>query len=260
MAFYYGRFLYQVSLTSRDGSLHWWADVPVTKHRRIYALDKTLTLGEPSVKFRGIFINDEAPALTGWWANHANRTDYTFDAEFYERVYDLLLRLKANFIWPAMWASFVPKPGRIFFTDDSRSQQLASDYGIVVSTSHHEPMQRASNEWTLNPAGKWNWVENKDNVVKFMDEGIRRAGQNETYFTLGMRGENDGPINAADPIAVLEDVFETQRGLLAKHYGNVTAARRKLEPLTVQSAAWADTCIQRSGLFTRRLRPTTPQA
>ncbi|KAG7139184.1 hypothetical protein HYQ45_003765 [Verticillium longisporum] len=218
--------VYTLSEQSGKSPLHWWADVPVTKHRRIYALDKTLTLGEPSVKFRGIFINDEAPALTGWWANHADRTDYTFDAEFYERVYDLLLRLKANFIWPAMWASFVPKPGRIFFTDDSRSQQLASDYGIVVSTSHHEPMQRASNEWTLNPAGKWNWVENKDNVVKFMDEGIRRAGQNETYFTLGMRGENDGPINAADPIAVLEDVFETQRGLLAKHYGNVTAARQ----------------------------------
>ncbi|KAM0281207.1 hypothetical protein ACHAQH_003638 [Verticillium albo-atrum] len=218
--------VYTLSEQSGQSPLHWWADVPATKHDKIYALNKTTALGEPSVKFRGIFINDEAPALTGWWANHSNRTDYTFDSEFYERVFDMLLRMKANFIWPAMWGSFIPKPGRIFFTDDNRSQQLASDYGIVVSTSHHEPMQRASNEWTLNPAGKWNWVENKENVVKFMDDGVRRAAQNDTYFTLGMRGENDGPINAADPIAVLEDVFATQREILAKHYGNETAARQ----------------------------------
>ncbi|KAM0327509.1 hypothetical protein ACHAQA_005797 [Verticillium albo-atrum] len=218
--------VYTLSEQSGKSPLHWWADVPATKHEEIYALNKTLTVGEPSIKYRGIFINDEAPALTGWWANHSNRTDYTLDAELYERIFDMLLRMKANFIWPAMWGSFVPKPGRIFFTDDSRNQQLATDYGIVVSTSHHEPMQRASNEWTPATQGKWNWVENKENVVKFMDEGVRRAGQNDTYFTLGMRGENDGPINAADPIAVLEDVFATQREILAKHYGNETAARQ----------------------------------
>lgn len=115
----------------------------------------------------------------------------------------------------------------MFFTDDPRNQQLADDYGIVVSTSHHEPMQRASNEWKVVGEGPWNWVTNKDHVVEFMDNGVRRASQNDSYFTLGMRGENDGPIEADDPIAVLEDVFSTQRNILAQHYGNETAVKRE---------------------------------
>ena len=89
--------------------------------------------------------------MTGWWAKHASVDDYTFSAEFYEHVFDLLVRLKANFLWPAMWGSFIPTPGRSFFTDDLRNQQLADDYGIVLSTSHTEPMQRASNEWKIDP-------------------------------------------------------------------------------------------------------------
>lgn len=200
------------------------------KHERIYALDKITTFGEPSVKFRGIFINDEAPSLTSWWAKHTGKANSDFDgfgADFYEHVFDLLVRLRANFIWPAMWSSFFPAPGRMFFTDDPRNQQLADDYGIVVSTSHHEPMQRASNEWKVVGEGPWNWVTNKDHVVEFMDNGVRRASQNDSYFTLGMRGENDGPIEADDPIAVLEDVFSTQRNILAQHYGNETAVKRE---------------------------------
>ncbi|OGM48831.1 hypothetical protein ABOM_003021 [Aspergillus bombycis] len=216
--------IYTLSEQIGKSPLHWWADVAVTKHNNIYALNKTTTHGEPSVRYRGIFINDEAPALTGWWANHSNVNGYIFNAEFYEHVFDLLVRLKANFLWPAMWGSFIPTPGRIFFTDDLRNQQLADDYGIIVSTSHHEPMQRASNEWTKDPTqGAWDWVNNKVNVVKFMEEGVRRAGDNETYFTLGMRGENDSPIEADDPIAVLRDVFSTQRDLLAKYHGNKTS-------------------------------------
>ncbi|KAL3488079.1 hypothetical protein BJX62DRAFT_253563 [Aspergillus germanicus] len=227
--------VYTLSEQAGKSPLHWWADVPTTPHAHIYALNKSTTHGSPSVKYRGIFINDEAPALTSWWAkksaspsnSSSSSTDYTFDSEFYTRVFDLLIRLKANFLWPAMWGSFVPRPGRIFFTDDPRNQQLADDYGIVVSTSHHEPMQRASNEWKLDPdRGEWNWVENHQEVVAFMEEGVRRASGNETYFTLGMRGTNDGPIEADDPIAVLEDVFETQRGILRKVYGDETAANQ----------------------------------
>ncbi|OLN96223.1 hypothetical protein CCHL11_04494 [Colletotrichum chlorophyti] len=218
--------VYTLAEQSGQSPLHWWADVPATKHNKIYALNKVVTQGEPSVKYRGLFINDEAPALVGWWGKKTNNSNFTLDAEFYGHVFDLLVRLKANFIWPAMWANFVPKPGRIFFTDDPRNQQLADDYGIVVSTSHHEPMQRASNEWTKDPKGEWDWVNNKENVVSFMEEGVRRAGNNETYFTLGMRGANDGPIQADDPIAVLEDVFATERQILAKYHGNETAANQ----------------------------------
>ncbi|KAF4949715.1 hypothetical protein FSARC_13417, partial [Fusarium sarcochroum] len=212
--------VYTLAEQSGQSPLHWWADVPATKHERIYALPKTTIQGEPSVKYRGIFINDEAPGLTGWWAKHSNRTDYTLDSEFYTHVFDLLVRLKANYLWPAMWASFVPKPGRIFFTDDPRNQQLADDYGIVVSTSHHEPMQRASNEWDIEEDGEWSWVTNKDAVAKFMEEGVRRAGKNESYFTLGMRGPNDGPMDAEDPVSTLKEVFKKQRDILAKYNGN----------------------------------------
>ncbi|ENH70308.1 hypothetical protein FOC1_g10012217 [Fusarium oxysporum f. sp. cubense race 1] len=152
--------IFTLSEQSGQSPLYWWNDVPAKKHDKIYAVNKTLTFGEPTVKYRGIFINDEAPALTSWWAQRSHREDYTFDSEFYERVFDLLLRLRANLIWPAMWGS------------------------------------------------------------------VRRAGGNDTYFTLGMRGENDGPIQADDPIAVLREVFAVQRNILASFYGNETAARQ----------------------------------
>ncbi|KAI0201162.1 hypothetical protein F4808DRAFT_128973 [Astrocystis sublimbata] len=205
---------------------HWWADVPATKHEEIYALDKNTTFGPPSVQYRGLFINDEAPGLTGWWSRIHGVDHQPIDTEFYKHVFDMLLRLKSNFIWPSMWKSFVPRPGNIFFTDDLGNMQLADDYGIVVSTSHHEPMQRATNEWNETIDGPWDWEKNKDNVIAFMEDGVSRAGKNETYFTLGMRGEGDGPIQADDPVAILEDVFKTQRRLLAKYHGNESEAKQ----------------------------------
>jgi hypothetical protein len=87
-------------------------------------------------------------------------------------------------------------------------------------------MQKATNEWNETIKGPWDWEKNKDNVTAFMEDGARRAGKNETYFTLGMRGEGDGPIQADDPVAVLEDVFATQRQILAKYYGSVSGANR----------------------------------
>ncbi|GAP93036.1 hypothetical protein SAMD00023353_10200140 [Rosellinia necatrix] len=218
--------VYTLSEQCGRSPFHWWADVPVTKHEEIYAVAKKTTFGPPSVRYRGLFINDEAPGLTGWWSKAHGVDHYPINTEFYKHVFDMLLRLKGNFIWPSMWKSWVPAPGNIFFTDDPGNMQLADDYGIVVSTSHHEPMQRATNEWNETIKGPWDWEKNRDNVTAFMDSGARRAEQNETYFTLGMRGEGDGPIQADDPVAILEDVFKTQRGILAKYYGNESAARQ----------------------------------
>jgi len=206
---------------------HWWADVPATKHSAIYALLKPTTHGEPTVKYRGLFINDEAPALTGWQFAQQKNSTARLNSEFYAHVFDMMVRLKANYIWPAMWASFVPKPGNIFFTDDPRNQQLADDYGIVVSTSHHEPMQRATNEWNSSVTGSWDWTVNKENVTVFMEDGVKRASGNESYYTLGMRGPNDGAISADDPIAVLRDVFETERAILSKYYGDLSDVNRE---------------------------------
>ncbi|KAL2816732.1 hypothetical protein BJX63DRAFT_441466 [Aspergillus granulosus] len=218
--------LYTLSEQCGQSPYHWWADVPTTRHEAIYALPITTTHGSPSVKYRGLFINDEAPALTGWWSRKHGVDHYPLDTEFYRHVFDLILRLKGNFIWPAMWASYVPPPGNIFFTDDLDNQQLADDYGIVVSTSHHEPMQRATNEWNSSETGEWDWTTNKANVTRFMEEGVRRAGNNETYFTMGMRGASDSAISGEDPIDLLRDVIDTQRDILVKYHQDLSAVNQ----------------------------------
>jgi len=215
--------IYTLSEQCGQSPFHWWADVPAKQHNEIYAENKTVVFGEPSVKYRGLFINDEAPGLTGWWSKVHGKAHQPLDAEFYRHVFDMLMRLKGNFMWPASWKSWVPKPGNVFFTDDPDNMELANDYGIVISTSHHEPMQRATNEWDASRYGPWDWAKNNANVVDFMREGVRRAGNNESYFTLGMRSASDGPIEGDNPIELLTDVFRVQRDLLAEFHGNVSA-------------------------------------
>ncbi|KAI4636186.1 hypothetical protein J4E83_001140 [Alternaria metachromatica] len=205
---------------SGQSPYHWWADVPTKKHAAIFALPKVTVHGPPSVKYRGLFINDEAPALVTWWAARHNSSHYPLDTEFYAHVFDLLLRLKANYLWPAMWGSTTPAPGHIFFTDDPGNQQLANDYGIVISTSHHEPMQRATNEWNATETGPWDWRLNKDNVTRFMEEGIRRMGNNESYVTLGMRGPSDSAIVGDDALEILREVFEVERQIFKEVLGD----------------------------------------
>ncbi|CAJ2506497.1 Uu.00g006270.m01.CDS01 [Anthostomella pinea] len=218
--------LYTLSEQCGQSPFHWWADVPAQEHSEIYALAKSTTHGEPSVKYRGLMINDEAPGLTGWWSKVHGVDHQPLDSEFYMHVFDMLLRLKGNFMWPAMWESSVPRPGNIFFTDDPKNMQLADDYGIVMSTSHHEPMQRATNEWNETETGPWDWTKNKANVTAFMEEGVHRAAKNESYFTLGMRGAGDGPIQGDDPVGILKDVFQTQRQIFSDYYGNASAANQ----------------------------------
>ncbi|KXJ93376.1 hypothetical protein Micbo1qcDRAFT_146391 [Microdochium bolleyi] len=215
--------IYTLAEQCGQSPFHWWADVPAKQHNEIYATNKTIVFGEPSVKYRGLFINDEAPGLTGWWSKVHGKAHQPLDTEFYRHVFDMLVRLKGNFMWPGSWKSWVPKPGNIFFTDDPGNMELANDYGIVISTSHHEPMQRATNEWDAAKFGPWDWAKNKQNVVDFMREGVRRAANNESYFTLGMRSAADGPIEGDNPIALLTEVFEVQRQLIADYHGNATA-------------------------------------
>lgn len=134
-----------------------------------------------------------------------------------------------------MWASFTPRPGNIFFTDDPKNQQLADDYGIVVSTSHHEPMQKASNEWNTSETGPWSWKENSENITKFMEDGVARAGNNESYFTLGMRGLSDRALEGTDEaIEILTEVFEAQRGLIEQYHGSASAVPRMFMPLQLR--------------------------
>src|SRR5690606_17518656 len=133
---------------------YWWADVPVKKQSELYVLPGKHTNGEPKVKYRGIFINDEAPALTGW----AFEKFGGLNAQFYDHVFELILRMKGNYLWPAMW-------GRMFYVDDPESPQLANEYGIVIGTSHHEPLTRAHAEWEKFGAGDWNYNTNPENLI-----------------------------------------------------------------------------------------------
>ncbi|KAE9372732.1 glycoside hydrolase family 115 protein [Stipitochalara longipes BDJ] len=203
---------------------YWWADIIPRFQSEIYALPVTTAQGEPSVRFRGIFINDEAPALTGWVRENFGK----YNVEFYKKVFELLLRLKANFLWPAMWPGY-PNPGAFFFTDDEKNQEAAEEYGICISTSHHEPMQRMSNEWFAeNAEGSWNWLTNKESIIKFFDNGVRRATGCESYFTLGMRGEYDKKMVTDDPAAVVREVIETQRALIKEVHGREDAVPQLL--------------------------------
>ncbi|KAJ5169213.1 uncharacterized protein N7482_004807 [Penicillium canariense] len=203
---------------------YWWADVPAQFHEEIFALPMHAISGEPSVQFRGIFLNDEAPALTGWVLEKFGR----YNTDFYRRVYELLLRLKANFMWPAMWPGY-PNPGAVFFLDDPENQRVADEYGICVSTSHHEPMQRASTEWFEGHAdGTWDWLTHREEIVQFFREGVQRAQGLESYFTLGMRGEYDKQMATDDPGAVVREVLREQRALFKEVHGREDAVPQVL--------------------------------
>ncbi len=191
---------------------YWWADVPVAHQDNLFVKPGRYTEGEPAVKYRGIFLNDEAPCLSGWTKEKFGG----FNHKFYVKVFELLLRLKANYLWPAMW-------GSAFNEDDPLNPKLADEYGIVMGTSHHEPMLRAQQEWKRHGKGPWNYATNADVLRAFWDEGIERNKSYESIVTLGMRGDGDMPMATTGGIeankALLEQIVADQRAILAKRIG-----------------------------------------
>jgi hypothetical protein len=183
---------------------YWWADVPV-RHRDALHVEAGRHLRlEPKVKYRGIFLNDEAPALSGW----AHEKFGGFNHLFYEKVFELLLRLRANFLWPAMW-------GNAFADDDPQNPRLADEWGIVIGTSHHEPMMRAHDEWRRYGEGPWNYATNPEVLRAFWTEGIRRSAPYEKIVTLAMRGDGDEPMSEEANVALLQRIVADQRKILA---------------------------------------------
>ncbi|MET0634535.1 MAG: glycosyl hydrolase 115 family protein [Chitinophagaceae bacterium] len=186
---------------------YWWADVPVKKKERIYIKRNTTTSDAPRVKYRGIFINDEAPALSGWTKEKFGG----FNHGFYEKVFELILRLKGNYIWPAMW-------GNKFYDDDSLNIRAAEKYGIVIGTSHHEPLMRAHDEWRKYGTGKWNYDSNAVNLKNFWRQGMERA-RNEKIVTVGMRGDGDEPMSRETATSLLERIVKDQRQIISETTG-----------------------------------------
>lgn len=182
---------------------YWWADVPVIKKENIF-INKNISVSDaPKVKYRGIFINDEAPALSNWSKEQFGG----FNHHFYEKVFELILRLKGNYIWPAMW-------GNAFYDDDSLNIKTADKYGIVIGTSHHEPLMRAHDEWRRYGSGKWNYDSNAVKLKAFWQSGIERAW-NEKIVTVGMRGDGDEPMSRETATALLEKIVAGQRKIIA---------------------------------------------
>ncbi|MBF6627643.1 MAG: glycosyl hydrolase 115 family protein [Proteiniphilum sp.] len=196
--------IYELSRQIGVSPWYWWADVPVEKRAAISIREGLFTDGEPAVEYRGIFLNDEAPALSGW----AHETFGGFNLLFYERVFELILRLKGNFIWPAMW-------GNAFYDDDPTNGQLADEMGIVVGTSHHEPMGRAHDEWRRYGRGDWNYQTNAPALHDFWKESMERMKEHETLVTVGMRGDGDEPMSEESNISLLEEIIDGQRNIIS---------------------------------------------
>lgn len=196
-------------LSQQMGVSPWydWADVPVEHHDSIFVNKGIYTDGEPAVRFRGIFLNDEAPCLTSWVKNTYG-TEYG-DHRFYQRVFELVLRLRGNMMWPAMW-------GWAFYADDPENEKTADEMGVVMSTSHHEPMARNHQEYARNRKGwgPWNYQKNKANLQKFFREGIERMKGTEQIVTIGMRGDGDEAMSAEADTKLMTQIINDQRKII----------------------------------------------
>lgn len=184
----------------------YWADVPAQKHDFLgFKSDKDVVFQSPKVKYRGIFLNDEEPCLGRW----AVKNFGGFNHQFYEKVFELLLRLKCNFMWPAMWWA-------AFNEDDPLNSVVADNYGIVMGNSHHEPMNRSYAEWHKQKRGAWNFQTNNLELEFFWQDGIKTMGNKETVVTVGMRGDGDEAMEEGTNIALLEKIVKTQRSIIEK--------------------------------------------
>ena len=208
--------MYDLSTQIGVSPWHYWADVPIKKQSELHVIKGVYTMGEPKVKYRGIFINDEAPALRNWAAEKFGG----FNHLFYEKVFELILRNKGNYLWPAMW-----QPSA-FAADDPENARLADEYGVVISTSHHEPMMRAHDEWERYGGGAWNYETNKDKLQEFWRGGVERMGEYESVVTLGMRGDGDEAMGQETAIGLLQEIISDQRNIIS----DVTGKQAKETP------------------------------
>lgn len=205
--------IYEISRQLGVSPWYWWADVPAMKRPAAYVLEGRYSSGEPKVKYRGIFINDEEPAFGAW----ARAKFGGINSKMYSHMFELLLRLRANYMWPAMW-------GKAFNEDDPENPRLADEYGIVMGTSHHEPMMRAQKEWDTHRKeygnGEWNYKTNESGLKKFWEDGLERNKNYENIITMGMRGDGDLPMtdagSAEENFKLLERIMSDQRKIIEK--------------------------------------------
>ena len=204
--------IYELSRQMGVSPWYWWMDVPVAKHDYVGVLPGIYTDGEPAVEFRGLFLNDEAPCLTTWVKNTFG-TNYG-DHNFYAKVFELILRLKGNFLWPAMW-------GWAFYADDPENLKTADAMGVVMGTSHHEPMARNHQEYARHRQewGAWNYQTNQTKLDQFFREGIERMKGTEDIVTIGMRGDGDEAMSDKADTKLMERIITNQRKIIKEVTG-----------------------------------------
>ena len=218
--------IYDLSQQMGVSPWYWWADVTPEHKDALFVKAGKYVQGPPAVKYRGIFLNDEAPDLSNWITNKFGLVPTNanppippgvgnYNHQFYTRVFELILRLKGNYLWPAMW-------NNAFNEDDPENPRLADEYGIVMGTSHQEPMLRAQKEWDRRyqkTLGSWNYAKNPDALENFWREGIRRNKDYESLITIGLRGANDTEMAPGGPeanMALLERIVAVQRKIIAE--------------------------------------------
>lgn len=204
---------YDISETIGVLPYYFWADIPFKQKDAIFALPTTRVQKSPSVKYRGIFINDEESGLMVWANTRFPKSSYgcPFTHTFYQHVFELILRLKGNFLWPGM------KKECGFYADDPLNGAEATRYGIFIGTSHHEPMATSYSEQKRS-VDPFDWLENLANVQSFLEMGVERAKNFSTMWTLGMRGDGDQE-NAAYTADTIEEIIEWQEDLLISKTG-----------------------------------------
>lgn len=225
-------------LSEQIGVSPWYdcMDVPVLHQDNLSLAKGTYTAGEPVVRYRGLFLNDEAPCLTTWVKNTFG-TNYG-GHEFYGRLFELILRLRGNFLWPAMWQWS-------FYADDPLNSPTANEMGVIMGTSHHEPMARNHQEWARhrNEYGDWDYVTNQTVIDKFFREGMHRAKDTEDLITIGMRGDGDTAMGAKEghddefvpndeaTIKLLEKIISNQRKIIEEETGKPAKNRQQVMAL-----------------------------
>lgn len=195
---------------------YWWADVPVAKKKNLIIKKGYYHEGPPSVKYRGIFINDEDFGLKPWASETYDPELGDIGPKTYKKVFELLLRLKANYCWPAMHHCTKP------FNFYPENKKVADDYAIVMGSSHCEPLLfNNASEWDIQTMGDWRYDTNRDNIYKVLDKRVSENGKFENVYTIGLRGIHDsgmrGNLSIQEQVALLEQVFADQRKILTTH-------------------------------------------
>jgi hypothetical protein len=208
--------VFDISARIGVNAWYWWADVIPEKKKSLALNITTFTSAVPSVKYRGIFINDEDWGLQPWAAKTFEPETKDIGPKTYARVFELLLRLKANLIWPAMH----PSTKAFFYYPDNK--KVASDYDIVIGSSHAEPMLRNNvDEWDKKTMGNFNYITNSAKVKEYWESRVKESSTNNAIYSLGMRGVHDSGIEGvksmSETVPLLERIISNQRDMLSKY-------------------------------------------